>query len=325
VKRPWLPYLALVGLALIWGASFLFIKVAVRDMSPEVLVLIRASAGFLALAMLFASMRRRLLPADWRRRVLPFTVMGITGGILPWIAIAWGEERISSGLASILNSTTPLWAAVLIFWVIPAERPSVLNYAGVLIGLAGVVILVVPDISSGGLGDGLGALAVVLASLSYAVNALYQRRKLRGMSVYEVSLGQLAATAVIAIPIAAPSLPALHIALPSMAAVVALGVGGSGVAYLLYFYMMNTLGPVRATGVTLLVPITAVFWGVVLLHEALSLTIIIGMVVILAGIVLTNVGRGAASPERANPDPSPAADASRPRRDLPTSGEEAAA
>jgi drug/metabolite transporter (DMT)-like permease len=302
-RHPLLPYLALAGLALIWGVSFLFIKIAVQDMGPTTLVLIRAVSGCLALALIVSAMRRPLFGKGWRGRILPFAVLAITGGILPWVAIAWGEERISSGLASILNSTTPLWAAVLIFWVIPAERPSVLNYAGVLVGLAGVVILVVPDLSEKGIGGNVvGALAVVVASLSYAVSALYQRRKLRGVSVYEVSLGQLAATAVLAIPIAAPSLPSLHVALPSMAAVVALGVGGSGVAYLLYYYMMNTLGPVRATGVTLLVPVTAVFWGVVILHEALSLPIVVGMVVILAGIVLTNVGRRAVSPEKSKPE-----------------------
>ncbi len=302
-RHPLLPYLALVGLALIWGVSFLLIKIAVQDMGPTTLVLIRAASGCLALALIVSAMRRPLFGKGWRGRILPFAVLAITGGILPWVAIAWGEERISSGLASILNSTTPLWAAVLIFWVIPAERPSVLNYAGVLVGLAGVVILVAPDISAKGLGGNVvGALAVVFASLSYAVSALYQRRKLRGVSVYEVSLGQLAATAVLAIPIAAPSLPSLHVALPSMAAVVVLGVGGSGVAYLLYYYMMNTLGPVRATGVTLLVPVTAVFWGVVILHEALSLLIVVGMVVILAGIVLTNVSRPAVSPEKSKPE-----------------------
>jgi drug/metabolite transporter (DMT)-like permease len=132
---------------------------------------------------------------------------------------------------------------------------------------------------------------VVLASLSYAVSALYQRLRLRGVSVYEVSLGQLAATTVLAIPVAAPALPAVHFAWLSIAAVIALGVFGSGVAYLLYYYMLNTIGPVRATGVTLLVPVTAVFWGVVLLHESLTLPIVAGMVVILAGIVLTNLRR----------------------------------
>jgi len=302
-SRAWLPYLALVGLSLIWGASFLFIKIAIKDMSPTTLVLIRSISGCVALAVLVKVMGRPLFGHGWRRRIVPFALLAITGGILPWIAIAWGEERLSTGLTSILNSTTPLWTAVLIFWVIPAERPSVLNYVGVLVGLAGVIILVVPDFTTQGPGGNIvGAVAVVLASLSYAISALYQRRTLREVSVYEVSLGQLVGTAVLAIPIAAPSLPTLHIALPSIAAVVALGVGGSGVAYLLYYYMMNTLGPVRATGVTLLVPVTAVFWGVVLLHEPLSLPIIAGMIVILAGIVLTNFGRGAVRPQKTEPE-----------------------
>src|SRR2546421_4276863 len=123
-------------------------------------------------------MECRRVPFRSKERVLPCDIMAITGGALPWVAIAWGEERISSGLASILNATTPLFAAILVFWVIPSERPSLLNYAGVLIGLAGVVILVLPDLTAGGLrGDVIGTLAVLLASASYAVAALYQRRR----------------------------------------------------------------------------------------------------------------------------------------------------
>ncbi|OLC16591.1 MAG: hypothetical protein AUH32_01150 [Actinobacteria bacterium 13_1_40CM_66_12] len=289
-NRGLIPYLALVGLALIWGVSFLFIKVAVHDMSPIALVLIRSASGCIALALIVRAMGRPLFGEGWRRRLVPFAILGITGGLLPWAGIAWGETRISSGLASILNSTTPLWTAVLVYWVIPSDRPSPLNYAGVLIGLAGVVLLVVPDLAAKGIGgSAVGALAVVLASLSYAVNALYQRRKLREVSVYEVALGQLAATALFALPFAAPVLPSVHVALPSMAAVIALGVGGSAIGLLLYFYILNTLGPVQATGVTLLVPVTAVIWGVILLNEVVTVPIIIGMVVILTGIVLTNV------------------------------------
>jgi len=114
---------------------------------------------------------------------------------------------------------------------------------------------------------------------------------MRGWNVYEQSLGQLIASAAIVFPLAIPTLPAVHLAWLSMAAVLALGIGGSGIAYLLYYYTMNTLGPVRATGVTFIIPITAVFWGVVLLQESLSLPTVAGMVVILFGIVLTNMRR----------------------------------
>ncbi|HSS61708.1 MAG TPA: DMT family transporter [Candidatus Limnocylindrales bacterium] len=287
-----MPYAALIGLALIWGASFLFIKVAVADMSPEVLLLLRSASGLLTLVVLVRLMGRPLLSAGWRTRLVSFAIMAVTNAVIPWILIAWGEERITSGLASILNATTTLWTAVLIFWVMPSERPSPINYAGVLIGFAGVVVLVSPELASHGVsGNFFGAMAVVLASLSYAVNAVYQRRKMRSVSVFEVSIGQLLATVVFAIPLAAPTIAQVHVRPLSLAAVLALGAAATGVAYLLYYYVMNTLGAVRAAGVTLLVPITALFWGVALLHESLSGPIIIGMVVILAGIVLTNLRR----------------------------------
>jgi len=290
-----LPYLALVGLALIWGVSFLLIKVAIRDMSPTAVLLFRSVSGCITLAVIVLLMGRPLLGPGWRTRLGSFAIMAVTNAVVPWIAIAWGEEHITSGLASILNSTMTLWTAVLIYWVMPAERPSVVNYMGVLMGFAGVVILVLPDILAHGLsGSFLGTLAVLVASLSYAVNAIYQRRKMRNVSVFDVSLGQLVASVIFAIPIAAPSIPYVHFAWGSMAAVVALGAGGTGIAYLLYYYVMNQLGAVRAAGVTLLVPVTAVFWGVLLLGETLRLPIVIGMVVILAGIVLTNVKRSAA-------------------------------
>jgi len=290
------PYAALAGLALIWGFSFLLIKLAVHDMSPTVLLLLRSLSGLVALAVIVKAMGRPLLGKGWRTRLGSFAVMAITNAIVPWVAIAWGEERISSGLASILNSTTTLWTAILIFWAMPNERPSKVGYLGVVVGFAGVVILVLPDLLAHGVsGNVLGALAVLVAAISYAANAIYQRRKMRDVSVFDVSIGQLAATVVFAIPLAAPSLPHIHLALTSMAAVIALGAGATGVAYLLYYYVMNTLGAVRAAGVTLLVPLTAVFWGVILLRETLSWPIVIGMAVILTGTVLTNLKR---SPNR---------------------------
>lgn len=291
-RNPLLPYLALIGLALIWGASFFFIKVAVRDMSPEVLLLLRSATGLVTLSILVRLMGRPLFGPGWRTRLIPFAIMALTNAVIPWIAIAWGEERISSGLASVLNSTTTLWTAVLIYWIVPSERPSAVNYLGVVVGLAGVVVLVYPDLATHGVsGSFLGAMAVVGAALSYAINALYQRRKMRSVSVFEVSLGQLALSLAFAVPVAAPSVSHMHVQLGSLAAVIALGVGGTGVAYLLYYYVMNSLGAVRAAGVTFLVPITAVFWGAVLLGERFSVPAVIGMIVILAGVVLTNLRR----------------------------------
>ena len=291
-RKALLPYAAFTALSLIWGASFLLIKLGIRDMSPVVLVLLRSAAGAVALGLIMVATRRSLVSRDWRQRIVPFVIIAIVNALLPWALIAWGEEHISSGLASILNSTTTLWTAILIFWVIPTERPSALNYVGVLVGISGVVILVLPDLQAHGVsGSVLGVFAVVAASVSYATAALFARTKLRGMDVFQQSFGQLGVTALLAVPIAAPAIPAVHLAWLSLGAVIALGVGGSGIAYLLYYYTLNTLGPVRATGVTFVVPITAVFWGVVLLHESLSVPVVAGMSVILAGVVLTNLRR----------------------------------
>jgi len=289
----------MAALALIWGVSFLLIKVAVHDMSPTVLLLLRSASGLLGLAVIVKAMGRPLIGPGWRTRLGSFAFMAVTNAIIPWIAIAWGEERISSGLASILNSTTTLWTAIIIYWAMPSERPSIVNYFGVVVGFAGVVILVLPDLRTHGVSANvLGTLAVLVASLSYALNAIYQRTRMRNVSVFDISIGQLAAATVFAIPLAIPSLPSVHVAWQSLAAVLALGAAGTGVAYLLYYFVMNSLGAVRAAGVTFLVPITAVFWGVVLLHETVNLPMVIGMAVILGGILLANLRRG----ERRQPE-----------------------
>jgi len=287
-----LPQLSFILLGLIWGGSFLAIKIVVQDMSPTVLLLFRSISGFVALALIVLAMRRPLFGAGWRGRLVGFAIMAVTNAVIPCVAIGWGEERISSGLASILNSTTTLWTAVLIYWVVPTERPSFINYMGVIVGFAGVVVLVYPELATHGIsGDVLGALAVVVASLSYAINALYQRRKMRDVSIFEISLGQLAASVLFAIPLAAPSLPYVHFHALSLVAVIALGAVGTGFAYTLYYYVMNTLGAVRAAGVTYVVPVTAVFWGALLLHEEVNATVIAGMIVILAGILLVSYRR----------------------------------
>ena len=282
-------YLALITLALIWGAAFLFIKLAVRDMSPATLVLARAFFGALTLGVIFAVRRQTPFPSGTRARLLPFLVMAIVGSLIPWGAIAFGEQSISSALASILNATTPLWTAVFAYWVTPAERPSGLNYLGVAIGFLGTGILIAPDLIGQPLrATTIGTLAVAGAACSYAVAALVQRRRLRGVSPLQVGFWQLALTAPLAFAVALPTIGATHLRLPSIAAMLFLGVGGSGIAFLLYYFMMNTLGATRATTVTFLLPITAVFWGASLLNESITIPILAGMVVILLGVFLTS-------------------------------------
>lgn len=282
-------YLALITLALIWGAAFLFIKLAVRDMSPATLVLARAFFGALTLGVIFAVRRQTPFPPGTRSRLLPFLTMAIVGSLIPWGAIAFGEQSISSALASILNATTPLWTAVFAYWVTPAERPSGLNYLGVAIGFLGTGILIAPDLIGQPLhATTIGTLAVAGAACSYAVAALVQRRRLRGVSPLQVGFWQLALTAPLAFAVALPTIGATHLHVSSIAAMLFLGVGASGIGFLLYYFMMNTLGATRATTVTFLLPVTAVFWGASLLREAITITIVAGMVVILLGVFLTS-------------------------------------
>ncbi len=282
-------YLALGLLALIWGASFLFIKLAVRDMSPATLVLSRAMLGAVTLGLVFAARRQSPIPAGTRSRLVPFLVIAIFGSLLPWFAFGFGELSISSALASILNATTPLWTAVFAYWVTPAERPSAINYLGVAIGFLGTGIVIAPDLIGHPLrATTLGTLAVAGAAVSYAVAALVQRRRLRGVSPLQVGFWQLALTAPFAFAGAIPTIGATHLTWTSIMAMLVLGVGGSGIAYLLYYFMMNTLGATRATTVTFLLPVTAVFWGATLLNEAITIPILAGLLVILLGVYLTS-------------------------------------
>jgi drug/metabolite transporter (DMT)-like permease len=282
-------YLALSLLALIWGASFLFIKLAVRDMSPATLVLSRAVLGAVTLGLIFAARRQTPFPAGTRARLLPFLVMAIFGSLLPWFGFGFGELSISSALASILNAATPLWTAVFAYWVTPAERPSAINYLGVVVGFLGTGIVIAPDLIGHPLrATTLGTLAVAGAAASYAVAALVQRRKLRGVSPLQVGFWQLALTAPFAFAGALPTIGATQLSWTSIAAMLVLGVGGSGIAYLLYYFMMNTLGATRATTVTFLLPVTAVFWGASLLQEAITIPILAGLLVILLGVFLTS-------------------------------------
>jgi len=289
-------YAALALLALIWGASFLFIKVAVQDVSPAMMVLLRAAAGLATIALILAARRQSPFPPGTRQRLLPFVTIAIFGSALPWFGFGFGELSISSALASILNATTPLWTAVFAFWVTPAERPSGLNYVGVAVGFVGTGILIAPDLIGQPLrATTIGTLAVAGAAACYAVAALVQRRRLRGVSPLQVAFWQLAFTVPLALVVAFPTIGTIHLHPASVLSIIALGAGGSGIAYLLYYYMMNTLGATRATTVTFLLPVTAVFWGATLLNESLTVPILVGMVVILLGVFLTSRSR----PQRA--------------------------
>lgn len=301
-----LAYGAFALLALIWGCSFLLIKIGVDALPPTVVVLGRVASGTLGLVLMFAIRRRNPL-RGLRSRGLGYAYMAITSSVIPFLAITWGEQYVATGITSILNATTPLWTAIFAWWVTPTERPSRLNYVGVAIGFAGTALLVAPQLAGPLRAGALGTLAILVASASYAAAALGQRRLLRNVDPMESSLWQLGFATVVMAVIAAPALPSSHPTLPALVAVLVLGVLGSSVAYVLYYFILDSLGATRGSSVTFVIPVVAVLLGTLVLREPLTLVAVAGMVVILLGIVLTSLRRG-----RARPAPARALEAAAP-------------
>ena len=282
-------YGAFALLALIWGFSYLLIKVGDGDMNSNTVVLVRVASGTVTLLVVFAVRRKNPAPAGIRKRMPAFLMMALLSSVIPFILISWGQNYVTTGLASILNATTPLFTAIFAYWVTPNERPTALNYGGVVLGFIGTGILLAPEIIGKPLRlSVLAAVAILLAAAAYAAAALGQRRFLAGADVQEASLWQLLLATLIMIPIALPTIGQFHFNPVSFGAVLLLGSLGSGFAYLIYYYLLNNLGGTRASTVTLVVPLTAVLWGALLLHESITVPVIAGMAVILSGIVLTS-------------------------------------
>ncbi|TMC12370.1 MAG: DMT family transporter [Chloroflexi bacterium] len=287
-----LAYGAFALLALIWGFSYSLIKIGVDAMPATVVVLVRVGTGAIALLIAFAVLRRKPVTPGFRGKLPGYLFMALTSTVLPFLLITWGQYYIATGLASILNATTPLWTAVLAWWVTPSERPSRINYVGIAAGFVGTGILLGPQLLQDPFkASALAGLAVVAGAASYAVAALGQRRLLAGVDPVESSLWQLIIASLVMLVIAAPAIPSAHPAPGALLAVLVLGVVGTGFAYILYYYILNSLGGTRGASVTFVIPVTAVFWGALLFHERLSPQTLAGMGVILFGIVLTSLRR----------------------------------
>lgn len=300
--RALLPYAALFGLAMVWGVSFLLVKLGLESMRPTTLVFIRAASAAVTLVLVTVCSRRRLVPPTVRRRLPDLCVMAILYSIIPWSAIGVGELTVSSGMASILNVTAPLWTALFAFLVTPTERPGKLTVAGLALGLAGTVILVVPSLVGGGSGSVVGALALLVGAMSTAAAYIYQRRRLIGVPPLRIAVWQMIFASAIMAVVAAPTLGADRPTALSLAAVLALGVVSTGVTLVLLYRLLNVLGSTRTASVNFLLPVTAVIWGATLLGERVTPPMLIGMGVILLGIVLT--GLRLRRPRTAAPDDS---------------------
>ena len=274
----------LLLLSMIWGGSFFFGMVILRELPPLTLVLGRVTLGALIMH-LFLRIRGESLPRE-PKAWLAFLVMGALNNVIPFSLIFWGETQISSSLASILNATTPLWGAVVAHFLTHDERLTSNRLFGVLIGLVGVVVM----IGSGamrGLGlNILAQIAVVTASLSYAFASVWGKR-FKGMSLPVVVTGQLTCSTLLMLPIAGIIDKPWQLTMPgwqTWAALVGLALFCTAVAYLIYFRLLTGAGATNALVVTLLVPISATILGVLFLNETLALRHVLGMLLIALGL-----------------------------------------
>ena len=283
-------YLVLFGLAALWGASFLFIKVAVGDMSPVLLVFVRLVFGVLGLLLLVPF--RPQIMSGWHRHLGAFALVAFFNAVIPYLAISWGELHVSSGMAAILNATTPLVLVILSIWWPGGERLTLLRLAAVLLGFIGVGILVGPAALAPGSSNiyVLGTLSCLLGAASYAFGSLLAHKLFVGLPPIQQAIGQIGGGAIIMVPITGVDLvlhPLTHF--PSawaVAAALALALGGTSLAYLCYFWLLDNVGPTRTLIVTYLLPCMALVYGVLLLHEPLSINAIGGLVLVLMGVFL---------------------------------------
>ena len=286
-RKVWTAFFAL---ALAWGTSFLFIKIALRTLEPFTLVSLRLLIGWLGL-MVIMRLTKQQLPRD-RSTWQHLTFMGVVNTAAPFLLITWaesGQKGVDSAVAAVLNSTVPLFSIVIAGVILRMESVTIGRVAGLMIGFAGVVLML-----SRGIGDGTGSLAaylaVISAALCYAISGSYARRNLRKISPVIVATGQLmiagAIVWVLAFILEDFSQQSLGVA--TVGSLLWLGLIGSCVAYILYFFVLREWGATRTTMVTYLLPVVGVTAGVALLDESIDWRLIVGGLLILSGVVLVN-------------------------------------
>ncbi|HYM85024.1 MAG TPA: DMT family transporter [Candidatus Dormibacteraeota bacterium] len=285
------------ALGFFWGTSYLFIKIGVGSIPPFTLIAGRLGIGALLLAAVAAAARLRL-PRQ-RRTWGHLLVMAVLNIVLPFTLITFGERSIESSLAAVLNSTVPLFTIVFAALAFSEEAVTVNRLLGLIVGFAGVVVVVGAGVASAGGGAGaggstLGELAMIGSSICYALGNVYARRNVRSLdpmvpALLQVGLAFLIAAG-LAIVIDAPW--TLRPEPQALGAVAWLGVFGSGLAYLVYFRLLKAWGPTRASLVAYLLPVVGIVAGWLVLGEAVDGRIVAGTALVVGGIALVNSRRG---------------------------------
>ena len=277
----------LLSLGAIWGASYMFIEIGLRDLSPGMVAFLRvalAAAVLLPIAIAQGALRGARPYAGWLVLVAAIQVAG------PFILIPAGQEEITSALAGILVAAAPLFTALLAVWIDQEERSQGLRLGGVLTGFAGVGILLGVDLGGSG-AELAGGLMVVAAALGYAIGGFLVKHRLAGLAPVAMSGLVMAASSLLLLAPAVATAPAEMPAVGPVAAIAALGVLGTGVAFVIFYWLISTEGPARAFLVTYIAPAFAIVYGATLLGEEITPATIGGMTLILAGSWLAAEGR----------------------------------
>jgi drug/metabolite transporter (DMT)-like permease len=280
-------WLVFILLGAIWSSSFMWIKIAVQEVGPITLVAFRALFGLLfSIAVVF--IQRVQLPRSFKEWS-PLLLLGITNVAIPFFLISWGEQSIDSAVAAILDATVPLFTILIAHYLLRDDKMTIPKVLGLLIGFAGVIILMSKDIGAS-FGSILGQLAVVLASAFYAGSAVFARRTTEDTPGILRSAGPLVSAAMVmwlaTFFVESPvEIPQLGI---TWTALLFLGILGSGLAFVLAYYLIHEIGPTRTTMVTYLFPLGGVILGVAFLNEELSWQLLVGAVLIILSLVVAN-------------------------------------
>jgi drug/metabolite transporter (DMT)-like permease len=300
VSRSYVIYIAL--LAAFWGASYMFIKVAGRAFEPAAMIMLRLVIASSLLLVVLAVQR------GWHRTVGEMRALGwegfglgVVNGAIPFTLIAWGERHIDSGVAAIANASLPIFVILLAIRFKPSETVRGLRLAGFLLGLVGVGVLagVHPE---GGWWGVAGTLAVVVASVSYAIGSLWGQRLIANTSGLLLSAASMLGGLLVLLPFGLAQLPSAVPGWKEVGSVIALAVIGTALAQIILYRVLRSDGAARVSLVTYLLPVTALAYGVVLLGEPLTWEELAGMTLILGGVAL---GSGAVRFARREPVAAP--------------------
>lgn len=281
-------YSSLFLLSLIWGSSFFFIKILLADYEPASIVFIRCLFGLITIAIIMIALRK---PADfhkvpWR----PMIIVGLFQTTVPWYLIGFSETKLATSMASVLNATTPLWTIIigLLIFKVKAHRNQ---WLGVGLGFCGILVLFDLDLKHLISVDGIGVIAMLMATFCYGYSSQLSKRELNHLSVYQTVLYTLfigmISSGILALSLESISLkPLIHQPVTTFSFIV-LGSLSSAIGYMLFFYMLQRGSAEFSTMVTYLVPVTAIIWGVFLLDETIDWTLLAGLGFILLGVSIS--------------------------------------